>query len=89
MSYNRVVRAMQWSVANYKHVAVEIPEGKPQLEYYRESDTWRPRGGVLRCEVNDDEDRNPVITIDDRVLTWSVFYSWWPDDGIMISEARA
>jgi hypothetical protein len=73
MSYNRVVRAMQWSVANYKHVAVEIPEGKPQLEYHALSDTWCARGGVLRCEVSDDENRNPVITIDDRELTWDEF----------------
>ena len=70
--HNDVLRAQQFSVATYKHVAVEIPEGLPQVEYSENCDQWVPRGGVLRCLIHDDENRQPVIEIDDREFTIGV-----------------
>jgi hypothetical protein len=64
--HNDILRAQQHSVATYKHVAVEIPEGQPQVRYFEPGDQWVPRGDVLRCLIHDDEDRQPVIDIDGR-----------------------
>ena len=71
--HNDVLRAQQLSMATYKHVAVEIPEGLPQVEYSENCDQWVPRGGVLRCLIHDDENRQPVIEIDDREFTLEEF----------------
>ena len=71
--HNDVLRAQQISMATYKHVAVEIPDGLPQVEYSENCDQWVPRGGVLRCLINDDENRQPVIEIDDREFTLEEF----------------
>jgi len=73
--HNDVLRAQQLSVATYKHVAVEIPEGLPQVEYSEKCDQWVPRGGVLRCLIHDDENRQPVIEIDNREFTLEEFGS--------------
>jgi hypothetical protein len=71
--HNRVIRAMQHSVATYKHRAVEVPVGSPQVEYSERCDQWVPRGDVLRCLIHDDEERRPVIEIDDREFTLEEF----------------
>ena len=73
--HNDVLRAQQISMVNYKHVAVEIPEGLPQVRYFAEGDQWVPRGDVLRCLIHDDEDRQPVIEIDDQEFTLEEFGS--------------
>jgi hypothetical protein len=47
---------------------------------------------VLRCEVNGDENRYPVITIGDRELTWDEFgrtvvvYAGWGMRVIFVPE---
>jgi hypothetical protein len=71
-AYNHVVQAMQESAANYQHIAVEVPEGRPQLTYHADADQWVPRGQVLRCVI-DSEDRQPLILIDEHSLTWEEF----------------
>ena len=73
--HNDVLRAQQLSIANYKHIAVEIPEGLPQVRYFDAGDQWVPRGDVLRCLIHDDEDRQPVIEIDGREFTLEEFGS--------------
>jgi hypothetical protein len=73
--HNDVLRAQLFSVATYKHVALEIPEGLPQVEYSENCDQWVPRGGVLRCLIHDDENRQPVIEIDGREFTLEEFGS--------------
>jgi hypothetical protein len=91
--YNESVRAMEYSRATYHHVAIEIPMGKPQIEYSEQCNQWTPRGDVLRCVIEDDENGEPVIHIDDEELSWSKFgrlirtYAGWgmriifvPDD---------
>jgi hypothetical protein len=55
---------------------VELPLGKPQIEYHKLSDQWVPRGDIIRCIVEEDleEDfRLPAIVIDDLELTWEEF----------------
>ena len=91
--YNDCVRAQDHSRATYEHVALEMPIGKPQIEYQAQCDQWTPRGAVLRCVIEDDADGEPVIHIDDQELTWREFghlirtYAGWgmrikfvPDD---------
>lgn len=55
---------------------VEIPLGKPQIEYCKDSDQWVPRGDVLRCVVGEDTEQDcrlPAVEIDDKELTWEEF----------------
>ena len=55
---------------------VEIPLGKPQIEYHKASDQWFPRGDIIRCIVEEDTEedcRLPVIVIDDLELNWEEF----------------
>lgn len=91
--YNDCVRAQEHLSATYEHVAIEIPPGKPQIEYHVLSGQWTPRGDVLRCVIEDDENGDPVIHIDEHELTWGEFgrlirtYAGWgmrikfvPDD---------
>ncbi len=92
--FNEHIEAMRRHRAAYEHVAIEIPPGRPQIEYYDRSNQWTPRGGVLRCVVDDGgPDNEPIIHIDDSELSWTEFgrllttYAGWgmriifvPDD---------
>jgi hypothetical protein len=71
--HHEVLLAMKQAVANYKHEAVEIPLGKPQVEYSECCDQWVPRGDVLRCVIHDEEGRRAVIAIDDKEFTLEEF----------------
>ncbi len=79
--------------AAYKYVAIEIPPGNPQIRYSNESNQWIPRGDVVRCIVDSDDDDQPVIYVDDQELSLEQFgrllatYAGWgmrieftPDD---------
>jgi hypothetical protein len=92
--FNDCIRAQEQAAAEYEHVAVEIPPGKPQIEYFEKGYQWTPRGDVLRCVISDGGPNNePIIYIDDRELSWHEFgrlmttYAGWgmrivvvPDD---------
>ena len=92
--WNEHVAATEQLMAEYKHVAVEIPPGKPQIAYFDKGDQWTPRGDVLRCVVEDGgPDNEPIIHIDEHELSWREFgrllttYAGWgmrivfvPDD---------
>ncbi len=72
--WNECVRAQQQAMAEYEHVAVEIPPGKPQIEYFELGDQWTPRGDVLRCVIEDGgPNGEPVIHVDDEELSWHEF----------------
>lgn len=72
--WNESVRAGEELAAAYKHVAVEIPVGKAQIEYFERSYQWAPRGDVLRCVIESSaEDDLPVILIDEHELSWQEF----------------
>ena len=67
--FNDTLRAQAQLAAEYKHVAVEVPLGSPQIKYAARSEQWVPRGGVLRCLIEDDENRQLVVGIDDQELS--------------------
>jgi hypothetical protein len=62
--HNGCLRAQAERAVEYKHVAVEVPLGSPQIEYDARCDQWVPRGGVLRCLIHD-EGLQLVVEIDD------------------------
>jgi hypothetical protein len=92
--FNDCIRAQEQAAAEYVHVAVEIPPGKPQIQWFELGEHWTPRGDVLRCVVSDGgPDNEPIVYIDDRELSWKEFgrllttYAGWgmriivvPDD---------
>ena len=70
--WNDGIDARDRFMAAQELVAVEIPMGKPQLEYEELSDQWVPRGHVVKGiilggEGNDIEDE--CITVDGKDLT--------------------
>ena len=71
--FNDTLRAQAQLAAEYKHVAVEVPLGSPQIRYAARSEQWVPRGGVLRCRVEDDENGQLVVGIDDKELSLEEF----------------
>lgn len=92
--FNEMLEASERLREEYEHVAIEIPPGKPQIEYSERGYQWTPRGDVLRCVVSDGgPDNEPIIYIDDHELSWTEFgrllttYAGWgmrivfvPDD---------
>lgn len=57
----------------YKHIAIEVPLGSPQIEYSTLTGQWTPRGSLLRCRIDDDSERRVVIGIDDYELRLEEF----------------
>jgi hypothetical protein len=92
--HNRILRTQQRMALEYEHIAVEIPEGRPQIKYFALGDQWTPRGDVLRCIIEDGgPDGEAVIHVDDHELSLAEFgrllttYAGWgmrivfvPDD---------
>jgi hypothetical protein len=80
--HNGCLRAQAKQAVEYKHLAVEVPLGSPQIEYDARCDQWVPRGGVLRCLIHD-EGLRLVVEIDDHELRLEEFgklltrYSGW------------
>ena len=70
--FNESLAAEAKLAASYKHVAVEVPLGSPQIEL-RSNGQWVPRGGVVRCIVHDNEDGELLVEIDDRELSLHEF----------------
>lgn len=94
--HNRILRTQQQMALEYEHIAVEIPEGNPQIKYYRLGKQWTPRGDVLRCVIGGGgPGGEETIYIDDHELSLREFgrllstYAGWgmrivfvPDDRI-------
>ncbi len=71
---NDVIQAQQKMAAQHEYVAVEIPEGYPQIKYSEKCDQWLPRGGVLRCEISDSgPDAETTVIIDENELSFCEF----------------
>lgn len=74
-AHNEMVRNMEFHRKANPYVALEIPEGRPQIERSGVSRQWTARGNVLRCRI-ESEGRSaniPVIEIDGRRLNWREF----------------
>ena len=66
--FNDVIAAQEASIADPANRPIEIPKGRPQIEWLKDLQQWSARGHVLKCEVSDDEDGNLVVYIDDKKL---------------------
>ncbi len=81
--YNDGLRAQAQVASEHKHVAVEVPLNSAQIRYSKRCDQWVPRGGVLRCLIEDDAEKTVVVRIDDHELSLEEFgrllttYSGW------------
>jgi hypothetical protein len=71
--FNAGIRATEALAADYQHVAVEVPPGRPQIAYFARGDQWTPRGDVLRCVIDEGPNRMPLIHVDDHELSWAEF----------------
>ena len=93
--YNDCMRAQSKLVRDNPYVAKEVPLGSPQIEYFEPGDQWTPRGNVLRCFIETDEDNQATVCIDDKELSLGEFgrllttYAGWgmriefvPDDDL-------
>ena len=68
------IAAMDQVRRDYKHVAIEVPIGQPQIEWSEFASQLCARGDVLRCTIHDgggDDGREPVIEIDGKQLSWA------------------
>ena len=71
--HNECLRDDPKLASEYKHVAFEVPLGSAQIEYFARCDQWVPRGGVLRCLIQDDEHGQLVVKIDEQELRLKQF----------------
>jgi hypothetical protein len=76
--HNEVALSMEELRNQYEHVAIEIPVGKPQIEFSKRCQQWTMRGDVLRAYISDQVDKQtgfcePIIEIDDQKLSWDEF----------------
>ena len=66
--FNDIIAAQGASIADPANRPIEIPKGRPQIEWLEDFQQWSARGHVLKCEVSDDEEGNLVVYIDDKKL---------------------
>ncbi|MBI2519774.1 MAG: hypothetical protein HYV97_05135 [Bdellovibrio sp.] len=76
--HNNVVRSIQETRDRYEHIAVEIPLGKPQIEFDKQCGQWSMRGDVLRASISDlrhpeTDVSEPIIEVDGKELSWQEF----------------
>ncbi len=70
--HNEILLARMGMKREYEHVAKEIPQGKPQIEFSENCQQWSPRGDVLRCVIHSHES-GLGIEIDDKLLSLEEF----------------
>jgi hypothetical protein len=66
--HNEGLRDKARQASEYKQVAVEVPLGSAQIEYFARCDQWVPRGTVLHCLIRDDPHGQLLIRVDERDL---------------------
>ena len=71
--FNEMLEAQAETAAGVDPTLTEIPPGLPQIEYSERSDQWVPRGHILRCHIEDDEEGRPIIHVDDVELDLEAF----------------
>jgi hypothetical protein len=73
-AYNECLRRDAKLASERQHVAIEMPLGASQIEYFPQCGQWVPRGDVLRCVIEDDEHgRAIVVKIDELELRLKQF----------------
>lgn len=72
-TFNDVIAAQEASIADPANRPIEIPKGRPQIEWLEDLQQWSVRGHVLKCEVSDDEAGNLVVYVDDKELDAEAF----------------
>ena len=72
-TFNDVIAAQEASIADPANQPIEIPKGRPQIEWLEDLQQWSVRGHVLKCEVSDDEAGNLVVYVDDKELDAEAF----------------
>ena len=71
--FNDCIAAQEANIADPANRPIEIPKGRPQIEWLEDLQQWSARGHVLKSEVSDDEDGNLVVYIDDKELDSEAF----------------
>jgi len=71
--HNGSLRDKAAQASEYKQVAVEVPLGSAQIEYFARCDQWVPRGSVLRCLIRDDLHGQLLIRVDEQDLRLTQF----------------
>ena len=66
--HNDCLRNHAKQSAEIGRVALEVPLGLPQIKYFARSHQWVPRGRVLRCLIQNEENDQLVIKIDEKEL---------------------
>ena len=70
---NAALAAQAERAASMDRTLVEVPPGRPQIEYDKASDQWMPRGEVLRCYIENAAEDSTLILIDDVELDMAAF----------------
>ena len=70
---NAALAAQAERAASMDRTLVEVPPGRPQIEYDKASDQWMPRGEVLRCYIEDAAEDETLVLIDDVELDMAAF----------------
>ena len=71
--HNETLRDKARRASEYKQVAVEMPLGSAQIEYFARCDQWVPRGTVLRCLIRDSLQGQLLIRVDEQDLRLKQF----------------
>jgi hypothetical protein len=71
--HNEGLRNSAVQASEYKQLAVEVPLGSAQIEYFARCDQWVPRGSVLRCLIRDDLHGQLLIRVDEQDLRLKQF----------------
>jgi len=68
--WNALLVAQTEHSAENPYVAIEIPPGRPQIEYHEDADQWVPRGGIVRCVIDDGgPDGEVTVHVDETELS--------------------
>jgi tetratricopeptide (TPR) repeat protein len=71
--HNEIIETREEMRHEYEHVAVEVPLGRPQIDFSPTSRQWGARGDVIRALIEDEEGGQVKIIIDDVALSIEEF----------------
>ena len=71
--HNNCISTQLEFMKNYKHIAIEILPGNPQIEYFAPGGYWIARGDVLRCLIDNNKKGETTIWIDDQEFEMAEF----------------